>query len=88
MIIAALVVGLITAYYFGLRLGGYAAAIAGGLFLLAAVWPSKALLLYVIAGIGFVAVLMIGPRRQVPGARRDLMRGVGRLAGWIRGRLR
>ncbi len=88
MIIAALVIGLVTAYYFGLRLGWYAAAVAGGLFLLAMVWPSKALVLYAIAAIGFIAVLWIGPRRQVPGARQDLMRGVGRAAGWIRKRIR
>jgi len=68
--------------------GGYAAAVAGGLFLLAMVWPSKALLLYAIAAIGFVAVLMIGPRRQAPGARRDLLRGAGKLGAWIRRRLR
>jgi hypothetical protein len=88
VIIAALVIGLITAYYFGLRLGGYAAAAAGALFLLAAVWPSQALLLYAIAGVGFLGILVIGPRRQAPGAKQDLLRGLGRGLGWIRRRLK
>lgn len=88
MIVAALVIGLITAYYFGIRVGGYAAAVAGGLFLLAGLWPSKALLLYAVVGIGFLAVLTIGPRRATPGAKRDLLRGLGKATGWIRRRFR
>jgi hypothetical protein len=88
VIIAALVIGLVTAYYFGVRLGGYAAAAAGGLFLLAAVWPSKALVLYGIAAVGFLGVLMIGPKRQVPGAKADVMRLLGKTLGWVRRRFK
>ncbi|HTM20077.1 MAG TPA: hypothetical protein VL172_06215 [Kofleriaceae bacterium] len=88
MIIAALVIGLVTAYYFGVRPGSYAAIAAAGLFFLAMVWPSRAMTIYVLMGIGFCGVLLVGPRRQAPGAKRDVMRLVGRALAWLRGKRR
>lgn len=62
MLIAALGVGLFTAYYFGVQAGIWAAAVAAGL-LIAAMVPGLSLYAYaaLIVGVGIVAV--VGPRR-------------------------
>ena len=74
MVIGALVIGAITAYYFGLKVGGFAAAVAAGLFLLAVVMPSKALPIYGLVGAGFLGVLVIGPRRAKAEGKGDLLK--------------
>ena len=58
MLLAALICGLMTAYYFGLRPGAVAAALALGLFLFA-----PALVSYLAVGGGLVAVYAVGSRR-------------------------
>jgi hypothetical protein len=74
VLIAAVIVGLLTAYYLGLRAGVTAAAVAGGAFLVAAVVPPLATLAYLAVGIGVAAVCFIGPRRErPPSSRRALM---------------
>ncbi len=88
MIIAAIVIGLVTAYYFGVRVGTYAAVAAAGLFFLAAVWPSRALFIYGVTAVGFLGILMVGPRRQTPGAKADVMRLLGKTLGWVRRRFK
>ncbi len=62
MILGAIIVGLITAYYFGLKVGGAAAAFSFALFLLGIVMPSKILWTYGSVGIFLVGVLTVGPR--------------------------
>ncbi len=79
MLIAAVVIGLVTAYYFGLRGGGIAAAVSGGLFVAALVMPGQAFTIYALVGVGLVTVLALGPRYGRPGAKANLLR-VGRRA--------
>jgi ABC-type spermidine/putrescine transport system permease subunit II len=86
MFIAALVVGLITAYYLGLRAGGYAAAAAAGLFFVASVIPAISVGVYVLVAVGLVGLFTVGPRMQSSGTRRTnrqvvavVRRVVGRL---------
>lgn len=62
MILGAVIVGVITAYYFGLKAGGFAAGIAFGLFLLGIVMPTKILWTYGTVGVFLTGVLVIGPR--------------------------
>ncbi|MCP4444212.1 MAG: hypothetical protein GY811_02555 [Myxococcales bacterium] len=62
MILGALVIGAITAYYFGVRVGVYAAVASVGLFVLGIVMPSKLLWTYGLVGAFVVGVLVIGPR--------------------------
>jgi hypothetical protein len=62
MILGSLVIGAITAYYFGLRAGAFAAAGAAGLFVMGIVMPSKLLYAYGFVGVFVVGVLTIGPR--------------------------
>lgn len=77
MLIAALIVGLLTAYYLGLRAGVTAAAVTAGAFLVAAVVPRLATLAYLTVGIGVAAVCLIGPTRpRPPSSRRAIL--------WIR----
>lgn len=62
MILGALVIGAITAYYFGVRAGAFAAVGAAGLFVMGIVMPSKLLWSYGFVGAFVVGVLLIGPR--------------------------
>jgi len=88
VLIAAVVIGLVTAYYFGLRSGGIAAAVAGGLFLAAMVMPGRALTIYALVGVGLVVVLALGPRYGRPGARANLLKLVRRMIGQLWRKLR
>lgn len=66
MILAALIIGLLTAYYFGVKAGVSAIVASLGLFLLAAMVPGTKLLAYVLVASGLVAILVVGPRRTPP----------------------
>jgi hypothetical protein len=68
MILAALAVGLLTAFYFGPRPGVIAAAATALLCLVAAIIPGAKLLAYAILGAGLVGVCFVGPSRRKPGA--------------------
>jgi hypothetical protein len=66
MILAAVAVGLLVAYYFGLRAGTYAAAAAGGAFLVAAIVPPFAVIAYVAVGAGVLFTCIAGPKLGTP----------------------
>ena len=81
MLIAALLLGALTAYYFGLRLGLYAAAATAALCLVAMFVPGWSVPIYVLLAIGAVTVIVVGPRRKRPP---DVVLAVR----WVRQRLR
>jgi len=62
MLVAALVVGAVTAYYLGLKAGGVAAVVAGALFLVAMVVPGVRWTIYLGVGAALVAICWIGPK--------------------------
>jgi hypothetical protein len=62
MLIAALLVGLLTTYYFGVRPGMAAAGATAGLFLVAAVVPHLAIFAYGAIGVGVGVVCIVGPK--------------------------
>lgn len=62
MILAALVIGAISAYYFGLRIGAIAAIASAGLFVVGIVMPSKLLWAYGLVAAYTLGVLVLGPR--------------------------
>lgn len=62
MVIAALLVGLLVAYYFGLRPGMMAAGTTAALCLVAMVAPHLAIFAYGAIGVGVGAVCMLGPK--------------------------
>lgn len=62
MILAALVIGAISAYYFGFRVGAFAAVGAAGLFVMGIVMPGKIIWAYGLVAAYTVAVLFVGPR--------------------------
>lgn len=64
MVIAALVIGVLTAYYLGFRVGMYAAGASAALFFVAMIMPHWALPAYGIVGVGVLAVCLIGPKVQ------------------------
>ncbi len=80
MILAAIVVGLITAYYLGLRAGGIAAGAAAALFLLVALYPPLKFVAYLAIGLGVAAVCIAGPYHQKPETRRQVQNGLK----WLR----
>ena len=67
MLIAAALVGLLTAYYFGLRPGMAAAGATAALFLLAMVAPHLAIFAYGAVGVGVGVVCVVGPRLRRKG---------------------
>lgn len=62
MLFGALVVGLLTAYYYGLNVGIAAALGAAGLFLVAAVVPGTTMLIYGVVAVFVAGVCWLGPR--------------------------
>jgi hypothetical protein len=88
MVLAALIMGLVTAYYFGVRLGVTAAASAFLLFALALVAPAWAFWCYAVAAVGFAGVCALGPRFGNPGAARQVVSVLRYLANRLRDRLR
>ena len=67
MLIAAALVGLLTAYYFGLRPGMVAAGATAALFLVAMVAPHLAIFAYGAVGVGVGAVCVVGPKLRKKG---------------------
>lgn len=62
MILAALVIGAISAYYFGLRIGAIAAIGSALLFALGIVLPNKLFWTYGLVAAYVLVVLVLGPR--------------------------
>jgi hypothetical protein len=87
MFIAALFVGLLTAYYFGIRAGGMAAMVALGLFMLAATVPVTTIPVYVVVAAGTAGVCVIGPRRTPPEEENNFRRLGKRLFVEVRNRI-
>lgn len=73
MIIAAIAIGLLTAYYFDLRIGIMAAGASLACFAVAFVMPSVALYAYGAVAVGVGAVCVIGPKVQKPSAKTKAM---------------
>ncbi len=67
MLIAAGLVGLLTAYYFGVRPGMVAAGATAGLFLVAMVAPHLAIFAYGAVGVGVGVVCIVGPKLRRKG---------------------
>ena len=62
MSLAALIIGLLTAYDFGLTTGGVAAAAAVLLFIIAAAVPGALVPIYCLIGVSITVLLVVGPR--------------------------
>jgi hypothetical protein len=73
MLLAALVIGALTAYYFGLRPGLYAAATTFVLSLLALFFPRFALPLQLLLAVAALVIWKLGSRRP---RRPDAMQAV------------
>ena len=80
MLVAAVVIGLVIANYFGIKPGVYAAVAAAGLFLVAMVVPPLAMPIYVLVTIGLIGVFVVGPRVQRPNSSRKYFRLARRTA--------
>ncbi len=66
MLLAALIVGGLTAYWLGLRPGAWAAAGTFALLLVAAFVPPLALLIHLGLAAGVLAICVVGARRPRP----------------------
>ena len=66
MLLATLIVGGVTAYWFGLRPGAWAAAATLVLLIVAANRPELATPIYAALAVGVVGVTVVGSRRQRP----------------------
>jgi hypothetical protein len=86
MFLAALLVGLLVAYYFGVRPGLIAAGATVALFLVAAVLPAAATYAYVVVCAGVAGVVLLGPKLKRPDALASSAGGglAGRAVGALR----
>jgi hypothetical protein len=66
MLLATLIVGGVTAYWFGLRPGAWAAVATLVLLIVAANNPELATSIYAALAVGVVAVSLVGSRRERP----------------------
>jgi hypothetical protein len=87
MILAALIIGLLTAYYFGVRAGSAAAGVALGLFLLVAFIPAAKLPVYVLVAAALIALFYVGPRTTPPDDATQLRRVIAGLWMYAKRRL-
>lgn len=62
MFIGAILIGLLTAYYFGVRPGITAAGVSVVLFVAADIVPGASLFVYAAVGIFVAGVCLLGPR--------------------------
>jgi hypothetical protein len=90
MLLTALVIGALTAYYFGLRAGCWAAGATFALCLAALFVPRLALPLNLVIAAGALVVWRVGSRRPRPAdavmATRVVRRAVGRAWARLSGR--
>lgn len=63
MFLGALLIGLLTAYYFGIKPGIIAAGASALLFIVAQVVPGAMLGVYGLVALFIIGVIVIGPRR-------------------------
>jgi hypothetical protein len=66
MLIAALVCGLVTAYYFGVKAGTYAAGASAALFFVGTVIPGWSSWAYALIALQLIGVCFLGPRMGKP----------------------
>ena len=90
MILAALIIGAMSAYYLGLRNGVIAAGVSMVLFVAAAAVPGVSLYVYAAVALGLVGLATVGPKlRPKYGldarALGALRTAVGRLRGLFKG---
>ena len=90
MFIGAILIGLLTAYYLGIKPGVIAAASSFMLFVVAEVAPPAALYMYGVVAIYIVGLCLLGPRVVKPdeesGARkvrRMARQALGKLWKWL-----
>ncbi len=68
MLITIIIVALLSAYYFGLRMGGISAVLTLFLLVIAAFFPPFRLIAYLLFGLFVLAILVLGPKQ--PGAKK------------------
>ena len=90
MLLGAILIGLLTAYYFGIKPGIIAAATCALLFILAQVVPGTMLGVYGLVALFIIGVVVIGPRRaknQEPSGaqrvRKLARQALGKLWKWM-----
>ena len=83
MLIAAAVIGALTAYYFGVRPGLVAAGIALAAFLAAMFIPGAMLPAYAFVGVGVLAICAAGPRFGGGGNKANLLKAARRAYKWL-----
>lgn len=90
MFIGAILIGLLTAYYFGIKPGVIAAAGSFMMFVVAEVVPGSALIVYGAVAAFIVGVCLMGPRMVKPDeesggrkVRRMARQAIGKLWRWL-----
>ncbi len=88
MIFASLIIGLLTAYYYGLKRGATAAAVALGLFVVAVAVPGAMWPAYGLVAAGLIALFALGPRAAPSAEASHVRRVIGTLWSQAKRQLR
>ena len=90
MFIGAILIGLLTAYYFGIKHGIVAAATSAVLFIIADIVPGTTLIIYGTVAVFIAGVALLGPRFVKPEeeqggrkVRRLAKQALGKLWRWM-----
>jgi hypothetical protein len=87
MLITALVIGLLTAYYFGIRFGVYAAVGSSAALIAALVMPGMRWTIYGGVALFVVSVVVLGPRIGKPMGNLEAVRLARKGLGWVRSQI-
>lgn len=81
MFVAAIIIGVVCAYYLGVQAGIYGGAATLVLLLIGAAIPSLAMYAYLIVAVGLVGVCLIGPRLEKSPSNTAVMKGARKILG-------
>jgi hypothetical protein len=87
MIVSAVVLGLLTAYYFGLRAGAWAAGLTAAACVVAMVVPRLELTIHLALAVAAVGIHFFGKRRARPAQSVLAMRAARRAVKSVRERI-
>ncbi len=82
VLITAVIIGLLTAYYFGVRMGAFAAVGSAVLLVAALVLPGFSWQLYGLLAVFVVGVCLAGPKLGKSMPLGDVLRRSRQLTGW------
>jgi hypothetical protein len=81
MFIAAIIIGVVCAYYLGMQAGIYGGAASLVLLLIGAAIPALSMYAYLLVAVGLIGVCIVGPRLERSPSNTTVMKGARKVLG-------